>query len=164
MNSSEPLPTTVCALPNLSYVSDSSDRYHDSIFCMIHAFFVHFFDRAFCLHSFYPHSFRLPLDHRHVPANMKTKKCAGLKINVESFLTLEREAPAPQGKGWSIATAEEVGANPDLLPETHSGLGEWYIAALTDDMKVTGMSYGNTGERRDPKEGFEHVLYSYKRG
>ncbi|CAN0316110.1 unnamed protein product [Ascophyllum nodosum] len=83
---------------------------------------------------------------------------------VERFLTLERGAPAPQGKGWNIATAEEVRANPDLLPKTRSGLGDWYIAALADDMKVTGMGYGNTVERRDTKEGLGHVLYSYKRG
>jgi len=78
---------------------------------------------------------------------------------VVRFLTLGAHETPPRGR-WSVATPEQVRANPYLLREPRTGLGEWHIAHLTDGMQVGGPGYNyNVNQNTAP---LGHRLFALK--
>ena len=83
------------------------------------------------------------------------------KQYVIRFQVRSATSPAPQGEGWSIATAAEVRDNPELMAKEKSGMGVWYIANLAGDMEVHGAARG-FGVSQRGEHGGGHIMYSYK--
>lgn len=83
-----------------------------------------------------------------------------LQDRVYRFKTLEASDPPPGGR-WKLATVNDVMAYPELLRDQNtSGLVDWYIANLADDMQVHGPNRNYYVEPNSAVLG--HTLYALK--